>query len=137
MEGNYQGENDGYAGEVLGHLEQIMSEQNAGDEYFDEPGPEYQPEPAYDQREADQEALAYDILQRHPVLADSDAADRLLAEARGQAEKLGIPELSGDVRFLGHVADQLGDAAFLSPFEQIQAAGSEGLGKGVLDFRQD
>jgi hypothetical protein len=44
MEGsNYQGENDGYAGEVLGHLEQIMQEQNAGDEYFDEPEPRVRP----------------------------------------------------------------------------------------------
>jgi hypothetical protein len=136
MEGsNYQGENDGYAGEVLGHLEQIMSEQNAGGEYFDEPGPEY--DPGYEQAVADQEAMAGDILARHPVLTDSDASDRLLTEARAQAEKIGVPELGSDLRFIGHVADQLGDEAFLSPAEQIMQGGGEGLGKRVLDFRSD
>src|SRR3954471_16621643 len=118
--GDYQDANGGYEGEVLGHLEELMSEQNQGPgEYYDEPEPQY--DPAYDQAVADQETMARGILERHPVLADNDASDRLLAEARGQAEKLGVPELGGDVRFIGHVADKLGDQAFLSPFEQIQA----------------
>lgn len=135
MEGsNYQGD-DGYQGEALGQPE--------GGGYY----PDFEPEPAYDPGYAaaaeqqaiddEQETLATGIVQRHPVLADTDAADRLLTEARGQAERLGVPELATDLRFVSRVADELGDTAFLSPFEQIQAAGSEGLGKHVLDFRHD
>jgi hypothetical protein len=136
MEGNYQGENDGYAGEVLGHLEQIMSEQNAGDEYFDEPGPEYQT-PGYEQAVADQEAMAGDILSAPP---GARRFRRLRPAADGGARagrEDRRPELGGDLRFLGHVADQLGDEAFLSPAEQIMQGGGEGLGKRVLDFRSD
>jgi hypothetical protein len=130
-----EGEGD-YGAEVLGHLEEIMQEQNAGGGYY-EPEPEPQYDPGYEQAVADQEVMAGDIISRHPVLADNDASDRLLTEARAQAEKIGVPELATDLRFLGHVADQLGDEAFLSPAEQIMQGGGEGLGKRVLDFRSD
>lgn len=76
------------------------------------------------------------MVARHPALEDQDSVRRLMAEAQTRAERLGVPELTSDVRFLGRVADEIAPAGgLLSRVDQIRSAGHNGLGKGVLDFR--
>jgi hypothetical protein len=121
-----------YQGEVLNHLEDLMETEQYEPEYEPEPAA-----PAHDAAAEHQQALAADLVQRHPLLADRDVGERLLTEARAQAERLGVPELGEDLRFIGKVVDELGASAFLSPGEQIALGGREGLGGRVLDFRMD